>query len=77
MAEDRAKIITVLLYQYSVIVKGMERKLKDLGYTFDNAQQALDDYYDYGNTSQYYSADITLLNQDNVSDFLKKEDGDE
>ena len=32
MAEDRAKIITVLLYQYSVIVKGMERKLKDLGY---------------------------------------------
>ena len=26
------KNITLIIYQYSVIVKGLERKLKDLGY---------------------------------------------
>ena len=35
MAEERLKAITILLYQYSVIVKGMERKLRDQGYNVE------------------------------------------
>ncbi|AOZ95986.1 ribose transport system substrate-binding protein [Butyrivibrio hungatei DSM 14810] len=38
---------------------------------------ALYDYYEYGNTSQYYMADITLINKDNVADFINKEGKDE
>jgi len=36
--------------------------------------QALNDYHEFGNTSQYYAADITLINKNNVSDFIKKEE---
>jgi len=36
---------------------------------------ALSDYYEYGNTSQYYTADISLINKDNVSEYMKKEGG--
>nr|MCR5670411.1 substrate-binding domain-containing protein [Butyrivibrio sp.] len=39
--------------------------------------KALYDYYNYGNTSEYYLADVTLINKDNVSQFLTEEDEDE
>ena len=38
---------------------------------------ALSDYHEFGNTSEYYLADIELINQDNVEQFRMKEDGDE
>jgi ribose transport system substrate-binding protein len=38
---------------------------------------ALADYYEFGNTSEYYLADVTLINSDNVADYLKEEDLDE
>ena len=34
------------------------------------------DYHDFGNISEYYLADVTLINQDNVEQF-KKEEGDD
>ena len=43
MAEDGMKLITVLLYQYSVIVKGMERRLKDLGYNVEVHTEKLEE----------------------------------
>ncbi|MBR4832059.1 MAG: substrate-binding domain-containing protein [Butyrivibrio sp.] len=34
---------------------------------------ALSDYYEFGNTSQYYTADVKLINQNNVSQYLEEE----
>ena len=42
----------------------------------DYAVTALADYHDIGNISEYYLADVTLINQDNVEQF-KKEEGDD
>lgn len=40
--------------------------------------KALSDYYNYGNTSEYYLADVTLITKENVEQFLnEEEDGDE
>ncbi len=39
--------------------------------------KALSDYYHLGNTSEYYLADVTLINQDNVKQFLTGEEEDE
>lgn len=70
-------------YDSDAIVNAVDRGVLYATISIDTKQlgeysvKALDDYYDYGNTSQYYSADITLINQDNVADFLKKEEGDE
>ncbi len=38
---------------------------------------ALSDYYEFGNTSEYYLADVTLINQDNVAKYRKEEEQDE
>ena len=38
---------------------------------------ALLDYYEFGNTSEYYLADVTLIDKNNVEKFLKKEAEDE
>ena len=37
---------------------------------------ALSDYYEFGNTSEYYLADVTLINQDNVANYRKEEEND-
>ncbi len=39
--------------------------------------EALSDYHEFGTTSQYFTADVTLINGSNVADFLKKEEIDE
>ncbi len=38
---------------------------------------ALLDYYEFGNTSEYYLADITLINQSNVKNYMNKEEDHE
>jgi ribose transport system substrate-binding protein len=38
---------------------------------------ALSDYYMYGNTSEYYMADSTLINKDNVAMYMEEEEKDE
>ncbi|SFC99976.1 sugar ABC transporter substrate-binding protein [Butyrivibrio sp. YAB3001] len=37
---------------------------------------ALLDYYETGNTSEYYLADVTLIDRDNVAEFIQGEDID-
>lgn len=70
-------------YDSDAIVNAVDRGVLYATVSIDTRQlgeysvKALNDYYEYGNTSQYYTADITLISQDNVADFLKKEDGDE
>lgn len=39
--------------------------------------KALSDYFSLGNTSEYYLADVTLINQDNVKQYLEGEEKDE
>lgn len=39
--------------------------------------QALLDYYEYGNTSEYFTADTTLIDKDNVEQFLTGKEQDE
>ncbi|MCR5250608.1 MAG: substrate-binding domain-containing protein [Lachnospiraceae bacterium] len=36
--------------------------------------EALDEYITSGNTSQFFSADVTIIDRNNVADFLKRED---
>ncbi|WP_158588696.1 substrate-binding domain-containing protein [Butyrivibrio sp. X503] len=35
---------------------------------------ALSDYYEFGNTSQYYTADVKLINQNNVASYKKEKE---
>ena len=35
------------------------------------------DYYEYGNTSQYFAADVTIIDKTNVAAYLQKEEPDE
>ncbi|MCR5120394.1 MAG: substrate-binding domain-containing protein [Lachnospiraceae bacterium] len=39
--------------------------------------EALDEYIESGNTNQYFSTDVTMIDRNNVSAYLIKEDGDE
>ena len=36
--------------------------------------KALSDYYESGNTSEYYAADVSLINKSNVAEYMKKEE---
>ena len=38
---------------------------------------ALEEYNESGNTSQYFTADITLIDKNNVSQFITKEESDD
>ena len=66
-------------YNSETIVNAIERGGIYAAISIDAAQlgqysvNALTDYYEFGNTSEYYLADVALINQDNVADFLTKE----
>ena len=70
-------------YDSDTIVNAIDRGVVYATISIDTAQlgqyciEALSDYYEFGNTSQYYTADITLINKNNVKDYLKEEEGDE
>ena len=75
--------VNILGYYYSeAIVSAIEKGGVYATIAIDAAQMgeysvtALTDYHDYGHISEYYLADVTLVNQDNVEQF-KKEDGDD
>ena len=69
-------------YESEAIVNAIERGGVYATVSIDAAQMgeysvtALTDYHEFGNISEYYLADVTLINQDNVEQF-KEEDGDE
>lgn len=69
-------------YDSEAIVSAIERGGIYATISIDAAQMgefsvtALTDYHDLGNISEYYLADVTLINQDNVEQF-KKEEGDD
>lgn len=69
-------------YDSEAIVSAIERGGVYATISIDAAQMgeyavtALTDYHDLGNISEYYLADVTLINQDNVEQFMKEEGDD-
>lgn len=70
-------------YDSEEIIKAIDRGVIYATISIDTNQlgnysvQALMDYYEFGNTSEYYTADITLIDKNNVEDFKKQEEQDE
>ncbi len=70
-------------YNSEAIVSAIEKDVVYATISIDTQQmgqyciEALSDYYDYGNTSEYFTADITLINKGNVAEYLQKEETDE
>lgn len=70
-------------YNSESIVSAIEKGIVYATISIDTQQMgkycidALSDYYNYGNTSEYFTADVTLINKNNVADYLKKEENDE
>ncbi|MCR5656938.1 MAG: substrate-binding domain-containing protein [Butyrivibrio sp.] len=70
-------------YDSESIVNAIDRNVLYATISIDTTQmgeyciEALTDYYDTGNTSEYFTADVTLINKANVSEYLKKEEDDE
>ncbi len=65
-------------YDSESIVNAIDRKVVYATISIDTEQMgkycidALSDYYTYGNTNQYYTADIKLINKSNVAKYLEK-----
>ena len=70
-------------YDSESIVNAIDSNVVYATISIDTAQmgnyciEALTDYYEFGNTSQYYTADVTLINKDNVSEYLSEEEQNE
>jgi ribose transport system substrate-binding protein len=71
-------------YDSDTIVNAIDRNVIYATIAIDTRQMgsfcidALTEYYELGYTSQYFTADIRLINKDNVSEYLEKgEDSDE
>ena len=70
-------------YDTEAIVNAIDSNVVYATISIDTAQmgnyciEALTDYYELGNTSQYYTADVTLINKNNVADYIAGEDADE
>lgn len=63
-------------YDSETIIKAIDRNVIYATVSVDTEQMgqfcidALTEYYDYGNTSQYFTADIAFIDKDNVSRYL-------
>ncbi|WP_408069857.1 sugar ABC transporter substrate-binding protein [Butyrivibrio sp. JL13D10] len=70
-------------YNSESIVSAIEKNIVYATISIDTKQMgeycidALSDYYEYGNTSEYFTADVTLINRNNVDEFIKKEESNE
>ena len=67
-------------YDSESIVSAIDKNVVYATVSIDTEQMgqycvdALTDYHKYGNTSQYYTADVTLINKSNVAEYLKDEE---
>jgi len=67
-------------YDSEAILKGIERNVIYATISIDTKQMggycidALSEYLEYGNTSQYFSADVSVINISNVSDYRGEEE---
>ncbi|MCR4989272.1 MAG: substrate-binding domain-containing protein [Lachnospiraceae bacterium] len=67
-------------YDSEKILNAISRNVVFSSLAVDTAQmgafcvEALDEYKEFGYTSQYFAADLTLIDRNNVSEYLKKEE---
>ena len=70
-------------YDNDTILKGIDRNVITATITVDTQQMgrycidALTEYEQYGNTNEYFMADITLINKKNLMDFMGGETDDQ
>lgn len=70
-------------YDSPTILKGIERETIYATASVNTEQmgmyciKALDEYLGAGYTSQYFSADVTIIDKNNVGEYLKKNSGEE
>lgn len=70
-------------YDSDTIINAIDRNVVYATISIDTPQlgrycvEALNECYDYGTANQYFTADVTLINKDNVSDFIAGEDGND
>ena len=76
---DRVGEVSILgYYDSETILNAIERGTLDATVSIDTAQMgrycidALEEYYELGNTSEYFTADITMIDQDNVASYLEE-----
>lgn len=76
--------ITILgYYDSEAILKGIERNVIYSTISVDTTQlgqfsiDALNEYYEMGNTSQYFTADISIIKKGNVKEHLKEGEANE
>lgn len=69
-------LVTILgYYDSESILKGIERDVIYATISLDTEQMgrycidALNEYYEYGNTNQYFSADISIIDKDNLDSY--------
>ena len=73
---DYNKVNILGYYDSETIIKAIDRNVIYATVSVDTEQMgqfcidALTEYYDYGNTSQYFTADIAFIDKDNVSRYL-------
>ena len=70
-------------YNSDTIINAIDRGAVYATIAIDTAQlgrycvEALEEYNDMGATSQYFTADITLIDKNNVSQFITKEESND
>ena len=70
-------------YDSDTIINAINRGAVYCTVSVDTAQlgeycvSALEEYNDFGATSQYFTADVTLINRSNVSSYIRKEEQNE
>ena len=67
-------------YDTDTILKAIERNVINATISIDTEQMgafcvdALREYYRYGYTSQYFTADVTIIDQNNVGEYLEEQE---
>ena len=70
-------------FDSDTIINAIDRNVINATISIDTGQMgrfcvdALTEYYEFGNTSQYFTADVTLIDKSNVSDYLEGGDVNE
>lgn len=80
---NKVGLVNILgYYDSDTIINGIDRNVIYATVSIDTMQmgafciEALSEYYELGNTSQYFTADITLINKNNVSLYMEDNDGE-
>ena len=77
-------LVNILGYYDSVaLIKGIERNVIYATISIDAKQMgeycidALSEYWEFGNTSQYFVADVSVINSSNVSTYREEEENED